>query len=193
MRTEAIWEQLVGKGIEHLILRQRERIEANGLAAGVLEDIPYRINYQIVCDQDWKVQSVRVEDLLNDKVLVLIKSRNDGWMDEQNHRFEELNGCMDVDIRITPFTNTLPIKKLKLGLNESKEISVVYFRVPDLGISKFKQRYTFLARAEDHEVYKYESLDSDFTSDITVGMDGLVIDYPGIFKLAWKQTDKDLF
>jgi hypothetical protein len=188
MQTEVIWEQLVGHGLEHLILQQDQNIEVDSLAVGMLEEIPYRIKYRIVCGLDWIVRRVRVEDLLTHKTIVLIKGLDGSWADEHDRLFEELNGCTDVDIRITPFTNTLPIKRLKLVLHESCEIGVVYFTVPKLTVSKIYQRYTFLSQEKDHKVYKYESLDSGFTSEIKVDKDGLVIDYPGIFKMAWKQT-----
>jgi hypothetical protein len=187
MKTEVIWEQLVGKGLEHLILRQDKKIEADSLAVGMIEGSVYRIKYQIICDIDWRVERVRVEDLINDKALVFIKRDEGVWTDERDNPVEALNSCTDVDIMITPFTNTLPIRRLNLGLHESKEIAVVYFRVPDLTGSKLDQRYTFLSQEKDHRVYKYESLGSGFTSEIKVDADGLVIDYPGIFKLVWKE------
>ncbi len=189
MQTEVIWEQTVGKGLEHLILRQDKKIEAESLALGMIEGAAYRIKYQIICDTDWKVERVRVKDSLNNKALVFIQREEGIWTDEKDRSIEALNGCTDVDIMITPFTNTLPIKRLKLAPGESKEISVLYFRIPDLTVSKFAQRYTFLSQEKDHGVYKYESLDSGFTSDIKVDADGLVIDYPGIFKMAWKQSE----
>ena len=189
MHTEVIWEQIVGKGLEHLILRQEQKIEAESLALGMIEGAAYRIKYQIICDTDWKVERVKVKESLNNKALVFIQKEDGIWTDEQDLPIEALNGCIDVDIMITPFTNTLPIKRLKLAVGESREISVLYFRIPNLTVSKLDQRYTFLAQEKDHGVYKYESLGSGFTSDIKVDADGLVTDYPGIFKMAWKRTD----
>ena len=187
MRTEILWEQLLGKGLEHLILQQGARIEAEGLIVGMLKDAAYRIQYQIVCDEKWNTQTVSAKDLLNDKEFTLTRS-GDEWLDEQNRVIEVLHGCSDVDIQVTPFTNTLPIKRLNLKQNESKEIAVVYVSVPELNLSKFEQRYTCLSKDKDGGVYKYESLISGFTSELKVDADGLVVDYPGIFRLAWKHT-----
>ena len=189
MQTEVIWEQLAGKGLEHLILHRDRTIQADSLAVGMIEESTYRIKYQIVCGADWNVQKVRVEDLLNDKSLVFMNDADGNWTDEKNNPLKELKGCLDVDIRITPFTNTFPINRLKLSLHESREIAVVYFKIPGLTFSKLDQRYTFIAQEKDHKVYKYESLDSGFTSEIKVDGNGLVTDYPGIFKMAWKRTD----
>ncbi len=187
MKTELIWEQLVEKGLEHLVLEQDKAIVADSLALGVIDGTAYRITYQILCDLSWRVERVRVEDLLGDKARVIIQNDEGIWSNENDHPIEALKGCTEVDIRITPFTNTLPIRRLKMALHESREISVVYFSLPDLTVSRLDQKYTFLSQGKDHSVYKYESLNSGFTRDIKVDADGLVIDYPGIFKLVSKQ------
>ena len=187
MKIEVIWEQLVGKGLEHLVLNQDKDIRVDSLAVGTIEGAAYRIKYQFICDIDWKVKKVGVEDLLNHKSLVFIQKEDGAWTDEEDRPIEALNGCQDVDIMITPFTNTLPIRRLKLSLGESKEIAVVYFSLPDLTVSKRDQRYTFLSQEKERKVYKYESLGSGFTSDITVDTEGFVINYPGIFKMVWKE------
>ena len=187
VRTEVLWEQIVEKGLEHLILKQADHIEADSLALGMIEGTAYRIKYRIICDLDWRVGRVRVEDLLNNKTLVFNRREAGVWADEGDQPIDDLKGCADVDIMITPFTNTLPIRRLNLALHESKEISVVYFSLPVLTVSKLVQRYTFLSQEKDHRVYRYESLGSGFTSEIKVDSDGLVIDYPGIFKMVWKE------
>ena len=188
MQIEVIWEQLAGNGIEHLKLRMDNNIQADGLAVGVLEDVPYRIRYEIVCDNGWTVQRATVEDLLKDETLTLIKGADGSWTDEHRKSLEHLKGCTEVDIRITPFTNSLPINRLGLALHESREITVAYFHVPGLTVSKLDQKYTFLSSEKGLRTYKYESLDSGFTADIQVNPDGLVTDYPGIFKMIWKRT-----
>jgi len=188
MKIELLWEQLLGKGLEHLMLYQNASIEAQSLIVGVLNDIPYRIQYQIVCDLNWNVQRMRVADLLNDKVVELIKNGED-WLDKENNPIEILHGCIDVDIMVTPFTNTLPIQRLRLKQNEAQEISVVYISVPDLRVSKLDQRYTCISQGKDGGIYRYESLNSGFTSELKIDEDGMVVDYPGIFKLAWKRKE----
>ena len=190
MNIEVLWEQLIDKGLEHLILHHGVQINAEGLVVGMLQDIVYRIQYQIICDSKWQTQRVNAKDLLSGKEFTLTRS-GDEWLDEQGHVIESLSGCTDVDIRVTPFTNTLPIRRLNLEQGESKEIAVVYVNAPGLSLSKFEQRYSCLSKDENGGVYKYESLNSGFTSDLKVDVDGLVLDYPGIFKLIWKHTESN--
>ena len=49
--------------------------------------------------------------------------------------------------------------------------------VPSLEVIPDPQRYTRI----DNRVYRFESLDSDFTRDIQVDADGFVVEYPGLF------------
>ncbi len=90
-----------------------------------------------------------------------------------------------MDISTTPFTNTLPIRRLDLDPGESQEIRVAYVDVPGMAVRPERQRYACLERHTGGGVYRYESLDGNrFTADLTVDADGLVLDYPGLFLRA---------
>ena len=169
-----------------MILHLGPVVEANSLAVGRLDDSAYRIQYQIVCDATWNVQKVSVRNLLSNQSFALTKA-GDEWLDEQGRAAGSLRGCSDVDIMVTPFTNTLPIRRLNLARGEAKEIAVAYVRVPELSLSRLEQRYTCLEKEKEGGVYRYENLDSGFTSDLKVDEDGLVGDYPGLFKMVWKR------
>lgn len=182
MKTEVLWEQLIDKGLEHLVLHSDGQIEAEGLVVGMLNGAAYRIQYQIICDAGWNVERVSVLNFLDAKEFALTKSGED-WLDDGHRPIESLRGCTDVDIMVTPFTNTLPIRRLNLKQGEAQEISVVYVKIPDLSLSKLAQRYTRLSE----DIYRYENLSSGFASDLKIDKDGLVVDYPGIFKMVWKK------
>ena len=97
----------------------------------------------------------------------------------------ELDGWIDVDISATPFTNTLPIRRLGLEHGESEELTVTYIRVPELLVGPERQRYGCLEAQTDGGLYRFEALPSGFTAELPVDVDGLVIDYPGLFRRAW--------
>jgi hypothetical protein len=102
----------------------------------------------------------------------------------------ELEGCVDVDISATPFTNTLPIRRLGLEPGESAELRVAYVDVPELAVGPARQRYEYLEERAGGGLYRFEAppieaLPSGFTAQIPVDVDGLVIDYPGLFRRAW--------
>ena len=91
-------------------------------------------------------------------------------------------GCLDVDISGSPFTNTLPIRRADFKPGLSLSLTVVYLAVPELTIEPAEQRYTCLEKSPTAGLYRYESLDSSFRADLPVDDDGLVLDYPGLFR-----------
>jgi hypothetical protein len=112
----------------------------------------------------------------------MVEFASDGagnWVDGSDAAIPQLAGALDVDISVTPFTNTLPIRRLNLQEGQCAEILAVYIQVPGLTITTDRQRYTCLESAVR---YRYESVDSDFARDIDVDAHGLVVTYPGLFK-----------
>ncbi len=191
MRLEVLWRQLAGTGAEHLVLNTDGEIRADSLAVGQVEGMSYRIHYVIECDAAWNIQRVQVEDLLNRKAGVLRRDENNLWTTDDGKAVHELDGCSEVDIMITPFTNTLPIRRLALQPGESRPIAVAYIGLPGLKLSRMEQRYTCLSADENGAVYRYENLGSDFRADLKVDTDGLVVDYPNIFVMDAKRRLED--
>ena len=96
-------------------------------------------------------------------------------MDGQEAR--QFKGCIDVDIPLTPFTNTLPIRRLHWDDDDAHEIQVIYCDVLDQQIQPVRQKYI----RRSGSLYHYENIPNDFEADITVDEHGLVVDYPALF------------
>jgi hypothetical protein len=167
-------------GLEHLVLREDEDgIRADSLVIGQADGEPLAARYSIVCIGEWRTRAVAVT-LVGQGERVQISSDGAGnWRDASGDPIEVLNGAFDVDITATPFTNTLPLRRLGLGAGESADILVAYIDVPSLTVTADPQRYTCL---EPMRRYRFESLDSDFAREIEVDEHGLVVLYPGLFK-----------
>jgi uncharacterized protein len=86
----------------------------------------------------------------------------------------EVGGCRDVDLAVTPATNTLPIRRLDLGIGMSQSVTAAWIKFPELDLQLLSQRYTRIAE----NIYRYDS-DPGFSADIVVDDLGLVINYPG--------------
>jgi uncharacterized protein len=181
---EAMWALREGPGLEHLRLRVGESgIEADGVVVGEEDGTAFRARYVVRCDPGWRTREVIV-DPLDERDRLHLRSDGEGrWQDASGRALPELQGCVDVDLSATPFTNTLPIRRLDLGERESSEIAVVYVNVPTMELDPSGQRYTCLERGTGG-LYRYEDqgLFRGFTVDLRVDGDGLVLDYPGIFR-----------
>jgi uncharacterized protein len=187
MLRKIIWSNQADTGLEHFYLRRGDdEITADGIVIGVEENVAFRIRYQIRCDLRWQVREVVVQSLEeNEQTIRFVSDGFGNWTNESGNPMSELIGCFDVDITATPFTNTLPIRRLKLLSGESAEIKVVYFTIPDMQVTIEPQRYTCLEISSAGGKYKFESLNDGFTAVITVDADGLVEDYPELFKRVW--------
>ena len=184
---EVIWVAWEGPGLEHLrLVPHEEGVVANGLVIGLEGGRPFRTSYEIRCDRRWRVREVRAVAPDSEwPVLDLLADGEGRWKRRGGEPVPELNGCIDVDISATPFTNTLPIRRLGLKPGESEELAVTYVRVPELLVGPEKQRYGCLEARIDGGLYRFEALPSGFTAELPVDHDGLVIHYPRLFRRAW--------
>lgn len=182
---EAMWASWDGRGLEHLRLRVGESgIEADGGVVGDEDGVVFRPRYVIRCDPGWRTREMIVDPLDGRDPLHLYSDGEGNWSDASGRSVPEQEGCVDVDLSATPFTNTLPIRRLDLREGESSEITVAYVYVPNLQLDISSQRYTCLERNAGGGLYRFEDegLFRGFTADLPVDADGLVLDYPGIFR-----------
>jgi hypothetical protein len=187
VEREVMWAPWEGPGLEHLrLVTSGSGIVANGLVIGLEAGRPFRIGYEVRCDERWRVREVRVATPDSERpVLKLLTDGEGQWKRGGGEPVPELDGCIDVDISATPFTNTLPIRRLGLKPGESEELAVTYIRVPELLVGPERQRYGYLEAQADGGLYRFEALPSGFTAELPVDAEGLVIDYPGLFRRAW--------
>lgn len=187
MLRKLIWSDLTSTGLEHFYLHENEdEITADGVVLGIDETIEFRLRYRITCDTQWRVRRIFIE-LLNQKehIISLTSDGSGQWTNESGELDTALNGCIDADITATPFTNTLPIRRLSLNPNESADIQVAYFTIPEMQVTVKPQRYTCLEADGSKGKYRFESLDDGFTAVLDVDADGLVMNYPDLFRCVW--------
>jgi uncharacterized protein len=173
------WKEWSGPGIQHLVLRELPEKTIAEAAVFATEDAVFAAHYRIECDARWRVRRAEAAVIGDDRRVVLESDGQGRWRDAAGRPLPDLDGAIDVDLPITPFTNTLPIRRLGLTTGQSADLKVVYILLPQFEITTDPQRYLCL---ETGRRYRYESLDSDFVREIEVDADGLVIDYPGLFK-----------
>lgn len=174
----ARWSDWGGAGSEHLVLRRdATRILAESVVVSGGQPL-FALHYRIECDLGWRVRRAEIA-LLGDDRRVMLEADGEGrWEDGGGRVLDRLDGAIDLDLSASPFTNTLPIRRLGLRFDESAEIRAAYVAVPEMTVWLDPQRYTCL---DDGHRYRYDSLDGDFTRDIEVDEHGLVVVYPGLF------------
>ena len=175
----ARWEDWAGRGLEHLVLTAHASAILAVAVSIVADEPPYAVRYRVECDAEWRCRALDVEIVDTGRT---VRLRGDGrgrWSDGDGARLPQLDGAIDVDLSITPFTNTLPIRRLELAAGEAVEIAVAYVRAPALSVELDHQRYICI---EPRRRYRYEAVDETVTAEIEVDGDGLVLTYPGLFR-----------
>ena len=177
----ARWQDWSGDGLQHLVLRMRsDRIVAEGVIVATPEGVHFAATYRVECDAAWRTSVIKARLIgVDDRGIDLTSDGAGHWRDGRGAAVQELDGAIDVDVSATPFTNTLPIRRLDLAEGQTADIRAAYVRLPDLTVTIDPQRYTCLKRSER---YRYESLDSEFVREIDTDAEGLVVTYPGLFK-----------
>ena len=175
----ARWRDWSGESVQHLVLRA----DANGIVADAViiateDGRQLGARLRIECDAGWRTRRVEAA-LVGDDYRVDLSGDGAGHWRDASGPLPHLDGAIDVDLPLTPFTNTLPIRRLSLAAGASADLAVVYIRLPERDIARDPQRYTCL---EPLRRYRYESLDSDFMREIEVDADGLVVTYPDLFR-----------
>ena len=166
-------------GLEHLVLNGRGA--DSQLIAFDDEGRPFRLNYRLEWDEGWRLRRASFQSLgpEGQRSLILESDGHGRWRDGDGRGRDDLDGCVDIDIWPTPFTNSFPIRRAPLAVGEGREFRMVWVDGPQLSLQAQRQAYTRLA----DRLYRFESLDgSGFVVDLPVDEDGVVLDYPGLFR-----------
>jgi uncharacterized protein len=159
MESAALWRTDTGHALR-------------GAVVGALDGIGFSARYRVECTKDWLTRTAWVEmtrppAVLQAKITVDADSR---WLVNGIER-PDLEGLTDIDIQITPSTNTLPIRRLSLPVGEQRDVTAVWVRFPELHVQRLAQRYHRVAET------KYEYRSGDFRAELEVDEHGLVERY----------------
>lgn len=172
-----VWKNLLLNGTEYCALWHRaEGWLLKGTVAGVFENQrPVLATYEIHCDENWRTRRVQVERTIGTDVRTSgLSVESKGVWRSEGRELHDLKDCDDVDLALTPATNTLPIRRLRQRVGATDAVVAAWVRLPDLAVRPLAQRYTRLTANS----YRYES-DTGFSAEIVVDDLGLVTAYPG--------------
>jgi uncharacterized protein len=177
-----LWRNLQLDGQDHCELRHTlEGYSLTGIIIGVFgeKQCPVKAGYEIHCDERWRTHRVHIDQAIGkeSRSLTLNVEGRGRW--RQNGRdLSGLTECVDVDLGMTPATNTIAIRRLGLEIGQSQHLTAAWIKFPELTVQPLKQTYSRLSNT----TYRYES-SSGFSADIVVDDLGLVVTYPG----GWKR------
>ena len=175
----ARWRPVAAEGREHLDLRRADDgIVIDSVLIGGRGGVPYGCRYVLRLAADWTVRRFDLETT-DGRSLRLRADGKGRWTDGDSAPLALLDGCIDIDLAGSPFTNTLPIRRAALAPGGPAEaFRMAYVPFDSLEPAVDGQEYRCLTA---DRLYGYQATDRSFAADLSVDEDGLVVDYPGLF------------
>jgi len=177
---KVLWQRKNLIGSEYLKLNQSSNeIKAQGTVIYSDRYDAYKVMYQIELEKSWVTKSVYVTVEGKEHSLHLRSNGIGEWWSNDTY-LDSMQGAIDVDISVTPFSNSLPINRFEWAVGERKTFNMLYIDVPSLELLNLEQHYTLVNEEEEGKrFFQYEC--RDYQTTISVDQHGLVEDYPRLF------------
>jgi hypothetical protein len=172
-----------------------DHVAASGTQLGV-DPLPYRLDYRLETTARWLTRRLQV-DATGTGWRRSLDLRSDGagrWTIEASYDGDvdlpppggdpaAVAGALDCDLGASPLTNLMPVRRHDLHRSPDEvDFLMAWVSVPDLAVSLSPQRYETVraAAAGAEAVVRYVGEHRDFTAELVLDADGLVVDYPGL-------------
>ena len=161
----------------------RDGLRLSGIVLTPEHGTPLDVRYLVEAGPDGLTR--RVELALDGGATrrALLADGAGSWRWEDGDGLPEVDGALDVDLTVTPATNTLPIRRLAaLETGQEADFRMAWVQFPGLEVLASAQRYQRLAPDRWH------FSTGDFHAELLVDPYGLVLDYGGLFRtLAYRR------
>ena len=182
-----LWRRVDVAGVEHFQLRDSPRgAQLVGTVLVPHEGAPLRLDYEVACSGGWETRRVTMTvsfAAAARRVELVADEKGRWWMDGAER--PDVTGCVDVDLSLTPSTNTLPVRRLgllDLPVGQSRDVRAAWVRFPELRVEPLEQRYTRVGERRLRYESRRAHSDRAFTADLDVDDIGLVVTYPPLWE-----------
>jgi hypothetical protein len=181
--TSAAWRHLGDRdGFEVVFLgREDGGLVVRGQAAALEDEQTWGVRYAVTLDEGWVTRRAHVV-CRSAAGLREVRLEADGagrWRVD-GAPAPHLDGCLDVDLEASAFTNAFPVRRLALAVGARSEAPAAYVRSPSLAVERLEQSYLRLDDDDDGPRFDYASPRFDFRAELVFDRSGLVLDYPEV-------------
>jgi len=170
------WTDRLGIERVHLV-EEGGRQVAQGLVSAVQDGVLTRTTYRLTHDAQHRFVEgwIRTSNRDGAREITLRRGPDARWEVDGRPR-PDLDGCEDLDLMASPYTNTPVLRAAALAEGAQRQLKAAWIRCPDLNVHAVAQRYTRLP-GQGPTRYQYENLETGFKGVLTLDPEGLVLDY----------------
>jgi hypothetical protein len=150
----------------------------SGTSVGVEDGTTWSFRYVVEIDPAWHARRGSIESADGGR-LVLESEGRGRWLVDGTHD-PALDGCLDIDLEGSALTNTAPVHRLGLGVDDVADAPAVYVRTNTLNVERLDQTYRRVPHVGDGFVFEYASPRFGYRAQMAFAADGLVTHYPDI-------------
>lgn len=183
------WSRLdLEAGLGLVRVESGDAIRVEGYEVAVDGARSWVVTFDVRLDDRWRTREAEIvvkEDQQSRRVH--LESDGEGGWDLDGVPTPALDGCLDVDIAATPFTNTFVIRRLDIPVGEVGNVKAVWVGVPDLEVAAMDQTYRHLDPLAGTDRYEYRSETSSDGWVIEVDEDGVALSYEALARRVHPQ------
>jgi uncharacterized protein len=181
-RTAAWRHHEARDGFEVVFLDAAEHgVNVEGQVAGVEDGVVWAVRYVVALDPGWRTRTARVRGRSPaGRYELRMEADGDGHWLIDGAAAAHLEGCLDVDLEASSFTNAFPVRRLGLAVGGDAQAPAAYVRAETPTVERLEQRYVRLDDDGTRQRYDYTSPAFGFRAVLVYDAAGLVLDYPGI-------------
>ncbi len=183
--TMLTWTGVGGSRLEavRVVLGERGmRASGSMIAAADDQAEAHSVSYTLSTHESGVVSRLTVRTTTAGGIahLNLSRSHEGNWLVDHGDGVQrtDFEGALDVDLAFSPLFNALPVRRV--GMHRTPhdcELSVVHIGLPSQRVQLVHQAYRTVSVGE-RPVVAFST--DDFTADLVLDAEGLVLDYPGL-------------
>src|SRR5882672_10588974 len=113
IQKNIIWKGIDAASLENSIITiTKSGNTVHATVVGVSGEIPFKIDYLIRTDEHWRTNYLELHtQLLNKTSIDTYRSDAQGNWHKEEKLLIAFEGCIEIDISVTPFTNSLAVNR----------------------------------------------------------------------------------
>jgi uncharacterized protein len=152
-----------------------------GRTAAIESGHTWIVDYEIDVDARWATRAATVRSLSESGTRsTVLRASGEGQWTVDGEAAPHLDGCLDVDLEASAFTNALSVRRLGLAQGERSYVPAAYVRALDVAVERLEQIYVRAVDDGLRQRFEYSAPVLGFTCELVYDKSGLILDYPGI-------------